>query len=157
MKASRRKYCLRLPVLGSMGASGSGLSSWASKRDCHIFRVASSSGVGGGIGLRFGGEKDTVGFGASLFETELMLQLFALCRVLLPVARVLDLVGFRLRHAFDAAFGVTIGFAAADGSAFGVRAVQLTDGVFEYSSCHVVWVLIRQTWRIHYTLFAVAV
>ena len=47
MKASRRKYCLRLPVLGSMGASGSGLSSWASKRDCHICRVASSSGVEG--------------------------------------------------------------------------------------------------------------
>ena len=81
--------------------------------------------------------KDLVRLGAGLFETELVLQFFALCRVLLPVARVLYLVGFRLRHAFDAAFGVTIGFAAADGAAFGVRAVQLTDGVFEYCSCHV--------------------
>ena len=46
MKASRRRYCLRLPVLGSMGASGSGLSNWASKRFCQYWSVASSSGVG---------------------------------------------------------------------------------------------------------------
>ena len=33
---------------------------------------------------------------------------------------------------------------------------ELADGVFEYSSCHVTCGGNRQTWRIHYTLFAVA-
>ena len=36
------------------------------------------------------------------------------------------------RHAFDAAFGITVGFAAIDCAAFGKCAVEFTDGVFKY-------------------------
>ena len=89
--------------------------------------------MGGGISLRFGREEDTVCFGAGLLETELMLQFFALCRILLPVAGVHDLVRLRVGHSFDAAFGITVGFAAIDCAAFSKCAVEFTNGVFEYT------------------------
>ena len=94
------------------------------------------SGVGSSIGQRFGWKQDAVGFGAGLLETKLMLQFLSLSRFLFPVAWVLNFVGFMLGHAFDVSFGITISLAAGDCSALGERAVEFTDRVFKYCSCH---------------------
>ena len=94
------------------------------------------SGVGSSIRQRFGWKQDAVGFCAGLLETKLMLQFLSLSRFLFPVAWVLNFVGFMLGHAFDVSFGITISLAAGDCSAFGERAVEFTDRVFKYCSCH---------------------
>ena len=92
--------------------------------------------VGSSIRQRFGRKQDTVGFCAGLLETKLMLQFLSLCRFLFPVAWVLNFVGFMLGHAFDVSFGIAISLTASDCSAFGERAVEFTDRVFKYCSCH---------------------
>ena len=92
--------------------------------------------VGSSIRQRFGWKQDTVGFGAGLLETKLMLQFLSLSRFLFPVAWVLNFVGFMLGHAFDVSFGIAISLAAGDRSAFGERAAEFTDRVFKYSFCH---------------------
>lgn len=92
--------------------------------------------VGSSIRQRFGWKQDAVGFGAGLLETKLMLQFLSLCRFLFPVAWVLNFVGFMLGHAFDVSLGITISLATGDCSAFGERAVEFTDRVFKYCSCH---------------------
>ena len=94
------------------------------------------SGVGSSIRQRFGWKQDAVGFCAGLLETKLMLQFLSLSRFLFPVAWVLNFVGFMLGHAFDVSFGIAISLAAGDCSAFGERAVEFTDRVFKYCSCH---------------------
>ena len=92
--------------------------------------------VGSSIRQRFGWKQDAVGFCAGLLETKLMLQFLSLSRFLFPVAWVLNFVGFMLGHAFDVSFGIAISLAAGDCSAFGERAVEFTDRVFKYCSCH---------------------
>ena len=125
--------------------------------------------VSSGIGFGVERQEDAFGLGASLFETELMLQFnirsthiaslgcselqmqafvrfsqdfLARGRFLLPVAGIHDLVRLVHAHAFDTAVGVTEGFAAVDSAVFGVRAVHLTDVVVVNCFCHSSFMLV---------------
>ena len=91
-------------------------------------------------GLRFevfGSHENTLGLGTSGFETKLMLQFLAFRGILLPVARIENLVRFGFGGSDDFAVCVTVILAAVDGSVLGECAADFLNGVLINDRCHV--------------------
>ena len=113
-----------------------------------VFGSGRCSIMGGGISLRFGGEKDALGLGTRGFEPKLMLQFLAFRGILLPVARIENLVRFRLGGSDDFAVCVTVILAAVDGSVLGQCAANFLDGVLINNFCHVFFSLLSGSSRL---------
>lgn len=73
---------------------------------------------------------------AGFAETVDFLQFFALRRVLLPVTRVADTVGFGRAFVYHSALFIAVEFAAVDGAVLGECAPDFLNGVLVNDFCH---------------------